>query len=419
MTANDNPLHVLLPLEARRNPYPALDDLRESSPLVTSDGTMIVGRYRDCLNVLRDPAMGNDTLGSPELIDLVPGSRQQVVDSILFMDGADHRRLRGLISKAFTPRITAKYEPWIQGIVDELLGGVIDQGSFDVVRDFANVLAVRVILELLDLPRADLAMLKDWSDDLALATELPTLGAAFRRADLLSAEDMNRIARTSVAIHAYFADLLYKRRKNPGEDLVSSLLLTEDHGQKLARNEVTDVLIGLFAAAHESVTNLISSGVLALHRHPDQLRVFRADPALGPSLVEEVMRYDAPLQLLSRVALSPTTVGGLEAPAGTVVILLLAAANRDEAEYPKADRFIVDRQPKSQQLGFGAGPHFCIGSSLARLEAQIALRAVTERFSEFEVDEDSLVYRRHVVVRGLQNMTVRFQPRVREAPHVR
>lgn len=355
--------------------------------------------------------MGNDTLASPELRDLVPNSGpQQVLDSVFFMDGADHGRLRRLISKAFTPRITAKYEPWIQSIVDDLFGDFIDKGSFDGVRDFSNLLSIRIICELLNIPMTDVEMLKEWSDDLALATELPTLVAGFRRLDLLSADELARVDRTCAAMHAYFADLIYKRRKNPGDDLVSSLIQTEDRGQKLARHEVTDVLVTLFAAAHESVTNLISNGLLALYRHPDQLRLFRADHSLGPSLVEEVLRYDAPVQLTARVALSPSKVGELEVEAGTVVILLLAAANRDEAEFPEADRFKVDRQTISKQLSFGGGPHFCIGSSLTRLEAEIAFRAVAERLGEFEVDEDSLVYRRHVVVRGLQSMTVRFRP---------
>jgi cytochrome P450 len=241
-----------------------------------------------------------------------------------------------------------------------------------------------------------------------LAAEFPALVAGFRSTAMFHPEDFARTDRTGTAMHAYFADLIHKRRRDPGEDLLSSLLSTRDRGESLARHEVTNVLVTLFAAAHESVTNLISNGILALHRHSDQLAAYRADPSTGRLLVEEVLRYDAPVQLTARVAVSPTVVGGLDVEPGTIVILLLAAANRDSARYPAADEFIADRRTRTMQLAFGAGPHFCIGAAMARLQAELALRAVAERFAEFEVDEESLAYRRHVVVRGLSSMSVRF-----------
>lgn len=406
-----NPLDVLLDPAMRRDPHPTLAGLRAAGPLVTAEGTVIVGDHANCMQVMRNPAMGNDTLASAGLRDLVPNSgANQVLDSIFFMDGVDHRRQRRLISKAFTPRITSRYRPWIEKIIDELFSTFVDNGSFDVVRDFANLLSIRVICELLDIPTSDVEQLKEWSDDLALATELPTLVAGFRRMGMLDAGELAAVDRTCAAMHGYFADLIFKRRRNPGDDLVSSLIRTEDRGQTLARHEVTDVLVTLFAAAHESVTNLISNGILALHRNHDQLALLRCDPAMAVSMVDEVLRYDAPVQLTARVALSSTTVADMQVEPGTVVILLLAAANRDEAAFDDADRFLVGRRTTSMQLAFGAGPHFCIGSSLTKLEAELAFRAVAERFTDFEVDEQSLVYRRHIVVRGLQSMTVRFRP---------
>jgi cytochrome P450 len=406
----DNPLHVLLDPQMRRDPHPILAKLRAVSPLPTNDGSVIVGDYKNCLAVMRNPAMGNDTLASEGLKGVVPiGGAQEVLDSIFFMDPPDHGRQRRLISKAFTPRITARYEPWIQGIVDDLFETFIDRGSFDAVSDYANTMSMRMICELLAVPMDDLDMLKEWSDQLALATEFPTLVAGFRSAAMYPPEEFTLVDRTAAAMHAYFADLIHKRRKNPGDDLVSSLIQTEDRGQTLARHEVTNVLVTLFAAAHESVTNLISNGILALHRHPDQLAQFRADPSIGPLLVEEVLRYDAPVQLTARVALAPTRIGELDIEPGTIAVLLLAAANRDEAEFPEADTFKANRRTRSMQLSFGAGPHFCIGSSLTKLQAELALRAVAERLTEFEVEEESLVYRRHVVVRGLQSMIVRFR----------
>jgi cytochrome P450 len=406
----DNPLHVLLDPAVRRNPHPTLAKLREQSPLWTSNGSLIVGDYRNCFDAMRNPALGNNTLASPGLQGVIPSQRKALLDSIFFMDPPDHGRQRRLISKAFTPRITARYRGWIQGIVDDLFAQFVEAGEFDGVTDFANTLSMRVICELLDIPSADVDMLKEWSDQLALATEFPSLVAGFGNAAMFSPAEFDLVDRTAALIHAYFADLIHKRRRNPGEDLVSSLIQTEDRGQSLARHEVTNVLITLFAAAHESVTNLVSNGLLALSRHPDQLARLRADPSIGPLLVEEVLRYDAPVQLVARVALEPTRIGEAEVPAGTIVILLVAAGNRDEAEFTGADQFQADRRTTSMQLSFGAGAHFCIGSSLTKLEAEIAFQTVAERLGEFEVDEESLVYRRHIVVRGLSSMTVRFRP---------
>ncbi|WP_406190998.1 MULTISPECIES: cytochrome P450 [unclassified Streptomyces] len=405
-----NPLHALLDPQVRPDPYGIHAELRESSPLRVDEGLVIVGDYRSCLAAMRNPALGSDTLKSSWLKGVLPQSEAPVLDSIFFMDPPDHPRKRRLISKAFTPRITARYEPWIQGLVDGAISEIADKDSFDGVRDYANRLSMGTICELMDLPPSDVPMLKEWSDQLALATELPTLVAAFRNSEMFSAEQLAGFDRTSMAIHAYFADLIHKRRKKPGEDLISSLIQTEEEGHSLTRHEVTNVLLNLFAAAHESVTNLISSGMLILSRYPDQLSLLRDDPSIAPLLVEEVLRYDAPVHVTARVALSSTCVGEIDVEPGTIVILLLAAGNRDEAEFPQADRFQGNRKTKGIGLAFGAGPHFCLGASLAKLEAEIALKAFAERLTDFTVDEDSLTYRPHVVARGLQSMTVRRRP---------
>jgi cytochrome P450 len=188
------------------------------------------------------------------------------------------------------------------------------------------------------------------------------------------------------------------------------LLLSESQGERLTRFEVTNILSTLFAAAHESTTNLISNGILALLRYPDQLAVLRRDPGVIRTLVEEVLRYDPPVHLVARAATEPRQIGDIDVEPGTIICLLLAAANRDPAEFPEPDKFDVTRQPKRQALSFGAGSHFCVGSALAKLEAEIALSAFAERLNEPELDEDSLVYRRHIVVRGLKRTIVHFRP---------
>jgi cytochrome P450 len=404
-----NPLFPLLDRSVRRDPYAILAELRAASPLRVGD-LVVVGDHATCMAVLRDPAMGNDTLGYPSIAEAVPQSTSMLVlESLFFMDPPEHGRQRNLISKSFTPRITGRYEPMIHGIVDRAYAELAERGSFDAV-EYATRVSLGVICELMAIPDGDVAMLKDWSDELALATEVPTLSAAFRSPELFSGEEVEGFAKTSFEIHAYFADLIHKRRRQPGEDLISSLIEVRDGGESLSRPEITNVLLNLFAAAHESVTNVISSGVLALHRNRDQLALLREQPEIAPLLVNEVLRYDTPVQLTARVVLRPSTVGELPVEPGTVVVLLLAAGNRDEAAFPGADRFEADRRPKSTQLSFGAGPHYCIGAALARQEAQIALSAFATRPSGFEADEDALDYRQHVVVRGLRTLPVTLRP---------
>jgi cytochrome P450 len=410
-TYRDNPLYELFDPAVRADPYPLLDRWRDEGPIRTGDGSVIVGDYASCMGLIKDPKMGNDTLGAPELKKLFPIDRtQQVLDSIFFLDEPDHGRQRALISKAFTPRITARYEPWIRAIVDDLFAQFIDRGTFDAVTEFSNCLSLRVIGELLGVPPDDIELLRQWSDDLALATELPTVMAALRSSDAYTDDDMAAINRATLAMHTYFADLIHKRRRQPADDLISNLIHSEDNGRRLTRQEVTNVVATLFTAAHESTTNLLSNALLALSRHPDQFALLQRDPDIAPLAVNEVLRYDCPVQLIARLALADTvTASGAEIPAESVVVLLLAAGNRDEAEFPGADRFVADRSTKSMGLAFGAGKHYCLGAPLARLEAQIALQNVATRLRDLTVDEDTLTYRRHVVVRGPETMTVHFQ----------
>ncbi|HEV2639088.1 MAG TPA: cytochrome P450 [Actinocrinis sp.] len=404
-----NPLFPLLDHSVRRDPYPILAELRAAGPLRAGD-LVVVGDHATSMAVLRDPALGNDTLGHPAIAAVLPrAGSPMVLESLFFMDPPEHGRQRSLISKSFTPRITGRYEPMIHGVVDRVYAGLAERESFDAV-EYATRISLGVISELMAIPEEDVALLKTWSDELALATEVPTLSAAFRSPDLFAEDELVGFVKTSFEIHAYFADLIHKRRRQPGEDLVSSLIEVRDGNESLTRPEITNVLLNLFAAAHESVTNVISNGILALHRHRDQLALLREHPEIAPQLVTEVLRYDAPVQLTARIALRPTKVGDLEVEPGTVVILLLAAGNRDEAAFPGADRFEADRTPKNTQLSFGAGPHYCIGAALAKQEAQIALTAFATRPTGFDADEDALDYRRHVVVRGLRTLPVTLRP---------
>ncbi|RSO45484.1 cytochrome P450 [Streptomyces sp. WAC 06725] len=410
-TVLDNPLHALLDREVLANPYPLFERWREQGPMWTSDGSLLLSDHASCLAVLKShPTMGSDTFNAPGMRELF-GDRgdEPVLNSIFFMDDPGHGRQRNLVSKAFTPRITARFEPWIREIVDELLRDCLADGEFDGVQDLAAVLSLRVIATLLGIPREDIPMLREWSSDMALSTELPTLVASFHSTAMFDREELVRIIRTTTELHGYFANLIHKRRRNPGEDLISSLISTQENGRGLSRREVTNVVVTVFTAAHESTTNLITNGLLAMSRHPEQFQLLRQNPAIVGDVVGEALRYDCPIMLTGRVALRSDRINGIDIPEGSVVTLVLASGNRDERVHPKADRFIADRKPAVMNLAFGAGAHFCLGSSLARLEAEIVFGELARRLRGFHVHEDSLSYRRHVVVRGLDTERITFQ----------
>ncbi|NLU76571.1 cytochrome P450 [Streptomyces sp. HNM0575] len=405
-----NPLGALMDHAIRADPYPYLAELRERGPFSVLDGSVVIfGEYEHCSQILRHRDMGSDTSESPMIKNFVVNEEDRAASSIFFMDPPGHGRQRKFISKSFTPRIVSGFESQIRKIVDGLFEDFIDKGELDVVSELAFPVSIGIICDLFDIPQDERHMLKEWSDDLALSTEMPTLGAAIGVQNVFSVDEINRFGSNAMAAHAYFADLIHRRRKNPGEDLVSSLLATESDGDRLTRHEVTSVLSTLFVAAHESTTNLISGGLLALLRNPDQLAILREDPSVISTLVDETLRYDPPVHLAARMAKAPATIGGYDLREGDIVVALMAAGNRDPRAYPDPDAYDVRRKPKPMSLAFGAGAHFCIGSSLAKLEAEIAISEFVQRLSDMELDESSLEYRRHIVVRGLERMCVSFK----------
>ncbi|MFC5055812.1 cytochrome P450 [Saccharothrix xinjiangensis] len=406
-----NPLVDLMRREIRADPYPLMAELRESGPVPVQDGSVVIfGEYAACSQILRHREMGSDTSSAPMVKAFVANEEDRAASSIFFMDPPGHGRQRKFISKSFTPRIVSNFEGQINKIVDDLFGKFRDKGEFDVVSELAYPLSIGIICDIFEIPEDERHMLKEWSDDLALSTELPTLGAAIGILNVFSRDEINRFGSTAIEAHAYFADLIHRRRTNPGDDLVSNLLKTQGDGDRLTRFEVTSVLATLFVAAHESTTNLISNGVLALLRNPDQLTALREKPEVITGLVDEVLRYDPPVHLAARMARTDTTIDGYDVKQDDVVVVLMAAANRDPRAYPDADRFIVTREKPNVSLSFGAGAHYCIGASLAKLEAEIAISAFAQRLRDPELDEDSLEYRRHIVVRGLDRLKVGFTP---------
>jgi cytochrome P450 len=410
-TGVGNPLRSLMDHRIRADPYPLLSKLREAGPTAVEDGSVVIfGEYRHCSQILRHRDMGSDTFQAPMIRNFVASDEDRAASSIFFMDPPGHGRQRKLVSKSFTPRIVKSFGPQVTRIVDGLFEEFRDKGELDVVADLAYPVSIGIICDLFGIPDNERDMLKEWSDDLALSTELPSLGAAIGVLNVFTRDEISRFGSVAMASHAYFADLIHRRRKNPGEDLVSSLLAIESNGERLTRYEVTSVLATLFVAAHESTTNLISSGILALLRNQDQLTVLRENPDVITNAVDETLRYDPPVHLAVRMARAETTIGGYDLKPGNIVVVLMAAGNRDPRAYQDPDVFDVNRKIKNVSLAFGAGAHFCIGSGLAKLEAEIAISAFAERLKNPEVDESSLQYRRHIVVRGLDHMKVSFQP---------
>jgi cytochrome P450 len=397
------------------DPYPLYARLREASPFTELDGSLVVlGRYADCSRILRDPKTSSrrneSLLASAQTAQTGPAGR---TSSFLSLDPPDHTRLRRLVAKAFTPRVVATLAPRITHLANELLTGAQaapDQpgaGELELVSQFAYPLPVRIISELLGVPATDHARFAGWSANLAHSVQ-PSFGTP----DPVEVAEADRAA---AEFREYFTDLIARRRASPADDLLTELIRAEHEGERLSIDELIATCVLLLVAGHETTVGLISNGMLALLRHPDQLAALAADPELAAAAVEETLRYDSPVQLTARVA-----TGGLGSSApgrpaagdqafvdGAILLLLLGATGRDQARFTDPDRFDL-RRADNEHLAFAAGPHFCLGAPLARLEATIALRAIATRVVRPELDEGSLRYRSNFNLRGPERLVITF-----------
>lgn len=405
-TTHEGDLGALFDPANRPDPYPLFHKLRAAGPFTMADGAItVIGSHERSTALLRDPTLSSDRSRTllPRRFNRRRGERPT---SFLSMDPPDHTRLRKLVSKAFTPRVIAGLAPRITEIVDELIAGFGADG-FDVVSQLAYPLPVRVICELLGVPESDHDLFEGWSRLLVRG-----LDPAMSITDPAEAADVER---ASDEFQAYFRGVIADRRREPGDDLLSRLVQIEEQGDQLSEDELISTCTLLLVAGHETTANLIANGVLALLRHPDQLAALRADPELIGGTVEEVLRYDPPVQLTTRVVRKPTPLGDVVVPTDGVLLILLGAANRDPAVFDEPDRFDISRDTK-QHLSFAAGAHFCLGAPLARLEGTIALSAFAGRVVDPELDAASLRYRPHVNLRGPERMVVGFSA-VRPADH--
>jgi len=384
--------------EFRANPYPHYAPLLAGPPHILNMGPMtfaLVARYADVTAGLRD----HEHLSSVQPIpppDQVYQGRFKGSRNMLGSDPPQHSRLRRLVSRDFTPRRIRELEPRIREIAKELLDQVEAKGEFDVMADLANVLPVTVIAEMLGVPPELNAKFKHWSDTI--------IGGDNR---VPGSPPPPEVVRVIDELGDYFTAEIEKRRANPGPDLVSALVTAHDEGDVMSAPDLLSFVTLLLIAGNETTTNLIGNGTLALGRHPDQFDALKRNPAMLPRAIEEMLRYDGPVQSTARFTKEPVQLGGTELPAGAFALMIVAAANRDPAQFNDPEKFDITRDP-NEHVAFGEGIHFCIGAPLARMEARIAFEAMLARFPKLRLKDPAMkpTYKGSYFLRGLESLPV-------------
>ena len=382
------------------DPYPTYHRLRAEDPVHHSPlGFWVLTRYEDVAAILRDARFIKEPLAA--LVAARFGSEvpRGVGLSMLDRDPPDHTRLRSLVSKAFTPRVVEGLRPRIQAIVDDLIARAEPTGSMDLIEEFAYPIPVNVICEMMGVPVRDHERFKGWSLDIARGLDSIWLPP--------DSEIPRRSAAARHAISDYFRELIAQRRTSPRADLLSALIAAEEAGDKLNEEELLATCILILIAGHETTVNLIGNGVLALLRHPAELSRLRTTPGLITTAVEELLRYDGPVQRTARVASADATIGGHTIRQGEMVMPFIGAADRDPAQFPEPDRLNLSRAD-NRHIAFGWGIHFCLGAPLARVEGQIAIDTLVRRLPRLALIGDSVEYRQSLTLRGLKTLPVKF-----------
>jgi pimeloyl-[acyl-carrier protein] synthase len=390
--------------EMLADPYPVYHQLRAAEPVHWHEpfAAWILTRYDDVWAGLHDPRLSakrtvamQAAAGRPELQPFFTF----LADRMVFTDPPQHTRLRALVSQTFKPHILEALRPHIQTLVDGFLDRVEKQRRMDVIADLAFPLPATVIAEVLGVPPEDLDQLKEWSDEfiLVLSSDPTTIPA----------EVYGRCARAAQAMTDYFRGIVNQRRAEPRNDLLTLLELVEEQGDRLSESELFATANLVLVAGHETTTNLIGNGLLALLRHPEQLRKLREDPALVPHAVEELFRYDSPVQFVYRIAREDMQIAGKTIRRGQTVHLVLAAANRDPAHFPDPDRLDITRTP-GRHLALGQGIHYCLGAPLARLEGQVAFETLLRRMPNLRLASGEVEHHANFNLRGLKALPVVF-----------
>ncbi len=389
------------------DPYPLYHRLRAASPVYPVGPQYMLTRYADIAAILRDPRFSSDgNKGSRRRAALAaltePAATQmrEIFELIglwmLFSDAPDHTRRRALANRAFTARRVEEMRSRIQMLVDGLLDSVAGAGKMDAIADLAYPLPVIVIAELLGVPVEDRDLIRGWSNEMALF-----FGANFR--------NVAEMHRSLCDFRFYLRDIIARRRATPGDDLLTALLQVTDEGAHLNEEELLGLCLLLLFAGHETTTNLIGNGLLALLRHPDQLARLRHDPTLIGPAVEELLRYDSPVQGTPRIATEEIALGETVIQPGQTLLLLYGAANHDPERFPEPGRLDLTRAD-NKHLAFAHGPHFCLGAALARMEGQIALGSLLRRAPDLGMATETVEWRPNFLMRGLKALPVEFKP---------
>ena len=384
------------------NPYPTYKELRERDPYHPSPLTkaMVLSRYEDVDAILRNyKSFSNERgpVGSRNRRGIGEQIENELQPSMLSLDPPDHTRLRSLVSRAFTPRQIAKMEDHIRETAHSLLDEVDGQNEFDLMSNLASLLPTVVIAEMIGVPTKDRQQFKEWSDQFARVLE-PNL----------TENELGRVFDTAQLFDGYFRDIVADHRENPRDDLVSRLIEAEEEGDHLTEDEMIVTLRLLLVAGNETTTNLIGNGLKALLEHPDQLHLLREQPELLDNAIEELLRYDSPVQVDGRTTLDEFTIDRHTLKPGRPVSLLIGGANRDPEEFRDPETLDITREDVGN-ISFGRGIHHCLGAPLARLEGKIAFEAMLERFDDISLGARTPVYKPNIVLRGLRHLDIRVQ----------
>ena len=372
--------------EVATDPYAVYRRLRERDPIhrMRLVDAWVLTRYEHADAVLRDHKRFSAEDRRFHDVGLT---------TMLDIDPPDHTRLRALVSRAFTPRSVRSWHGRVQAISDRLLDAVADEDRFDLISALGYPLPVTVIAEMLGVPAGDMDRFEGWSNDIALIVE-----------PILTPAQVEAVRRATEELFVYFETIVEARQREPQEDIVSALLAAEEEGDKLTREELLSTMLLILVAGNETTRNLIGNGMLALMRHPDELQRLREAPDLLEPAVDELLRYDSPVQLDGRVVREDLELGGKRLRAGEKVIALLGAANRDPAAFADPDALDIGRTERSH-LSFGRGIHYCLGASLAVLEARIAFRGLLDRFASIRLAAEPR-YRDGIVLRGVESLWI-------------
>jgi cytochrome P450 len=382
------------------DPFPALARLRITAPIHAMqlpDGRRgwLVTRFEDVTQALKNPRISTVPPAEHPTFEGAAGIVRLLQPLMIEMEPPEHARLRGLIAKAFTPRFVEGLRPRIQQIADTLIDTVLPRGEMELISDFAFPLPITVIAEMLGIPVEDQDRLRDWS-----AALFDSFSMRFDAESQARAEEFA----------AYITALIETKRREPREDLISQLVLAEEAGAKLTEQELRALIVLLIFAGHETTVNLLGNGMLALFMHPAELDKLRRDLSLVPAAVEELLRFCGPVMIpAARYATTDVEIGGTTIARGEMLMLALASADRNEAQFPAAETLDIART-SSKHLAFGHGVHYCVGAPLARMEAQVALATLLRRLPGLRLNTapDTLQWRGNMSLRGLHALPVAF-----------